>query len=184
MNTGISDDRYALIQRLLHWLIALIVLGMLISGWIILEFGRKDFPKGVYSQIYDLHKSAGVIALVLMLLRVVVRLIHGAPAPHPALTSWQRSLSSIVHHSFYLLLIIQPILGLVGTWTFPAPVPILDALGVDNPFSKDRDLSGTLFFLHEIVGKALTALVVLHLCGAFMHIFKRDGVFRRMGLGR
>ena len=182
MNTGITDERYALIQRLLHWLIALIVLGMLISGWIILEFGRKDLPKGVYSQIYDLHKSAGVIALALMLVRVAVRLVHGAPAPHPVLTSWQRTLSSFVHHSFYLLLIIQPILGLIGTWTFPAPVPILDALGIDNPFSKDRDLSGTLFYLHEIAGKALTALLLLHLCGAFMHIFRRDGVFRRISL--
>jgi len=178
-----TDERYALIQRLLHWIIAFLVLGALAGGWIIHEFKAKDFPKGVYSQIYDLHKAVGFIVLMLMVCRIFTRVIYGAPTPHPGLANWQRVASNIVHFGFYALLIVQPILGIIGVWTFPAPIPILDTL-IDNPLTKDRALSSTVFDLHEIVGKILIALAVLHIGGAFMHIFKRDGVFRRMGFGK
>jgi cytochrome b561 len=176
-----ATDRYALIQRVLHWLIALIVLGLLGGGWIMTHMKAADLPDGLYSSIYDLHKSVGVVVILLMLMRIIARLIHGAPAPHPSLADWQRKVSGIVHAAFYALLVAQPIIGLLGTWSFPAPVPILDALGIDNPMTKDRELSGTLFTLHEIAGKALIALAILHIGGALMHVFKRDGVMRRMG---
>ena len=175
-------ERYALTQRLLHWIIAFLVLGALVGGWVIHEFSPKDFPKGVHSQIYDLHKAVGFIVLMLMLCRIIARLIHGAPAPHPGLANWQRTASSIVHIGFYGLLILQPILGILGVWSYPAPIPILDSL-IDNPLTKDRDFSKTLLNLHEIVGKVLIVLTILHIGGAFLHIFKRDGVFSRMGLG-
>ncbi len=184
MNTTLTDDRYALIQRYLHWIIAVLVLGMLISGWIMHEFKSKDFPKGVYSMIYDNHKSIGVIVLVLMTIRIITRLAHGAPAPHPSLATWQRVTSGVVHYGFYILLIAQPVIGLIGTWSFPAPVPVLDSLGIDNPFSKDRDLSKLLFYWHDIIGRVLAAFVVLHIAGAVSHILKRDGIFRRMGFGK
>ena len=177
-----TNDRYALTQRLLHWIIAFLVLGALTGGWIIEEFSRKDFPKGVYSQIYDLHKAVGFIILMLMLCRIIARLVHGKPAPHPGLASWQRTASSVVHTAFYILLVVQPILGIVGVWSFPAPIPVLDSL-IDNPLTKDRDLSKMVLNLHANVGKALIALAVLHIAAAFMHIFKRDGVFSRIGLG-
>ena len=178
-----NDERYALTQRLLHWIIAVLVLGALTGGWIIHEFTRKDFPKGVYSQIYDLHKAVGFIILMLMLCRIIARLIHGAPAPHPGLANWRRIAKDIVHNSFYVLLILQPVLGIVGVWAFPAPIPILDSL-VDNPLTKDRDLSKTVLDLHKIIGKVLMALTLIHIGAAFQHIFKRDGVFRRMGFGK
>jgi len=87
MTTGMTEERYALIQRLLHWLIAFMVLGLLVGGWIMHEFKAKDLPKGLYSQIYDLHKSIGVVVLLLMAFRIIARLIHGAPAPHPSLAN-------------------------------------------------------------------------------------------------
>lgn len=177
-----TNDRYALTQKLLHWIIAFLVLGALTGGWIIHEFTRKDFPKGVYSQIYDLHKAVGFIILMLMLCRIIARLVHGKPAPHPGLANWQRIASTFVHTAFYVLLIVQPILGIMGVWSFPAPIPVLDSL-IDNPLTKDRDLSKTSLNLHAIVGKALIALTILHIGGAFLHIFKRDGVFSRMGFG-
>jgi len=179
-----THDRYAFTQRLLHWLIALMVLGLLAGGWIMTHMKAKDLPDGLYETIYANHKNFGVIVLVLMALRIIARLVHGAPAPHPGLANWQRTASSVVHIGFYALLIVQPVLGLIGTWSFPAPVPILDGLGIDNPLVKDRDLSGTLFDLHEIIGKVLIVLAILHIGGALMHIFKRDGVFRRMSLGK
>ena len=87
-----------------------------------------------------------------------------------------------MHTAFYVLLVVQPILGIIGVWTYPAPIPILDTL-IDNPLTKDRELSETLLDLHKIAGKVLIALAVLHIGAAFLHIFKRDGVFRRMGFG-
>lgn len=178
-----TDARYALIQRLLHWIIAVLVLGALVGGWVIGHFSGKDFPKGVFNQIYDLHKAVGFVILLLMLCRVLARLAYGQPAPHPGLATWQRTASGIVHYGFYALLIAQPVLGIIGVWTYPAPIPVLDSL-IDNPLTKDPELSKILLNLHEIVGKALIVLTILHIGGAFLHIIKRDGVFTRIGFGR
>lgn len=178
-----TEERYSLIQRLLHWAIALLVLGALAGGMVMDNFKAKDLPPGLYNQVYDLHKSVGVVVLALMIVRIAVRLSHGAPAPHPALADWQRLASNIVHFGFYALLIVQPVLGVIGVWAFPAPIPIFDSLGLDNPLTKDRELSKTVLELHEIFGKALIALALLHIGGAAMHILKGDGVMRRMGFG-
>lgn len=176
-------DRYALIQRLLHWTIAVLVLGALVAGWIMDEFKAADLPDGLYEWIYARHKDTGVAILLLMACRIVARLIHGAPPPHPVLPDWQRRLAGTVHALFYVLLVVQPLLGLMGTWSYPAPIPVLDALGIPNPLAKDRELSGLLFDLHGIVGQALMILAVLHIAGALSHLFRGDGIVARMGFG-
>lgn len=179
--------RYSLIQRLLHWTIALLVIGALAAGSLLDQLPNGDLK----NQLYATHKAVGVTILGLMLLRVLVRLFAGAPALPRAVPWSQRMIAGLSHAAFYALLIAMPIIGWAATASFPAPVPFFglvelnEALNIKAIFPADREFSKELFWLHEIIGKVLIAMVALHVLAALHHgIVKKDGVMRRMWFGK
>ena len=172
-----TTDRYTLIQRILHWTIALAVIGSLIGGQLIgwLENGPLK------TQIYFLHKSTGILILGLMLLRVLTRLKFGAPALPVEVPGWQRKVSGATHFLFYALLVIMPLIGWAATSAYPAPLPFFGLFEVPSLIGENRALSEQLYEIHEIMGKVIFALIVLHIGAALHHTFiKKDGVLRRM----
>ncbi len=172
-----STARYAFIQKLLHWLIALSVIGALAAGKLIDFVGNGDFKNMLYAN----HKATGFLILGLMILRLVVRMIYGAPGHGPAIARWQQTAASATHTLFYILLILMPVIGWAATSAFPAPLPFFGLFEVPPLIGKDRELSKQLFEIHEIMGNVIIALALTHIGAALYHGFiLKDGVLRRM----
>ncbi len=173
----VTDQHYTFIQKALHWLIALTVLGALGVGAALDWLGNGALK----NQLYALHKATGILILGLMLLRLAARFIFGAP-PLPAhVPGWQRKASSATHFLLYALLLAMPVVGWAATSAFPAPLPFFGLFDVPPLIGKDRELSKQLFEIHEIMGKAIFALLILHIGAALQHaLIKKDGVLRRM----
>ena len=181
-----ETGRYSLAQRLLHWLIAILAipaLGVgLTLGWLGFEGARDSFGSDVTNALYAGHKTVGVLLLVLMTLRLIVRLVRGTPPPAPTLTPFERIASRAVHDLLYLILLALPIVGWLATAAGGYPVQFF-AWTLPGLIAKDPALSETLFQLHGALGWVLLALLALHIAGALMHwLIKRDGVMRRMSL--
>ncbi len=179
--TAATPPRYASIQKILHWGIALLVIGALGVG------AALDWmPNGALkNQAYALHKATGMLILGLMVLRVIVRLVYGAP-PLPAGTpTWQRRAAGASHVALYALLVAMPLVGWAGTSAFPAPLPFFGLFEFPPLIGADRDLSGTLFTIHDWMGKAIFAILAIHIVAAVRHAtVEKDGVFQRMWFGR
>ncbi len=178
--------RYSLIHRLLHWAIALIVLGMLSVGMIFmfLEFEGTvaTFGQATTDLLYTYHKSFGIVVLILMLVRLAVRLANGKPEYRPPIEGWERAVSAAVHASLYALLILQPILGWAATAAGGFPVQFF-AWNLPGFLAKDEALSETLYEVHGVVGWLILILVGVHVAGALRHwMVKRDQVMARMAL--
>jgi len=178
--------RYALAQRALHWLIALLVLGLLGAGMLLGYLGfdelKARFGIETTNAIYAYHKTFGVILLGLMVLRLTLRLSLGAPPYREALQPYQRVLSRIVHGLFYVLLLAMPVLGWMATAAGGYPVQFFDT-NLPGFIGKDEDLSSTLFELHGLVAWLLIGLILLHVGAALTHwLVWKDGVMERMGL--
>ena len=106
-------DRFSLVQRLLHWLLALLVIpalgvGMTL-GWLGFDGARDAFGMEVTNALYTGHKTIGVLILALMTLRLVLRLTLGAPPPVPTLTWFERLASQAVQAAMYLVLLAMPL---------------------------------------------------------------------------
>ena len=71
--TGIGQ-RFTPLQRLLHWLMAFCILAMLFIG-----VGMVSTVAPKYVPLVSIHKSLGIVILVLALIRLAVRLRYGAP---------------------------------------------------------------------------------------------------------
>lgn len=184
--------RYNLIQRLLHWAVALAVLGMLAGGitmWLV------DTGKGVYqglvdtfgpdmtNTIYMLHKSFGVVILALMVPRILAKLAFRKPDYAVPLTGFERGASGAVHGLLYVALVAMPVAGWLATDLSDYPVEFFGSV-IPGMLTKDAELGATLYEVHGALGFAILVLVAVHIGAALMHgLVKRDGVLSRMGFG-
>jgi cytochrome b561 len=178
--------RYPLIHRLLHWAIAVVVLGTLSVGMIFmfLEFEGTlaTFGQPMTDLLYTYHKTFGIVVLTLMLLRLGVRLAFGKPAYRPPIAAWERAVSTTVHASLYGLLIVQPMLGWAATAAGGYPVQFF-GWTLPGLLSKDEALSERLYGVHGLFGWLILILAALHIAGALRHwLIKRDQVMTRMAL--
>ncbi len=170
-----SNDRYGWPAMALHWLHACLVLGLLFVGWTMV-----DLPKGAErSATYALHKSFGLCALALILIRLAWRFYRTPPAAAAHLKPWERRLSIGVHHALYLLLLLAPLAGYLSASFTKYPMKffgiVLPALAWP-----DETLNSIFNNLHKGAVWALMFLVFLHIAGALHHALRRDGVLSRM----
>lgn len=183
-----TPPRYALVQRLLHWLIVVLVLLALIAGGTIGYFGfgglRDLFGPAGTDLVYTTHKTLGVLILGFMVLRILARLGLGKPAYAEPLPAPQRIASQTVHALFYVLLLAMPVLGWLATASGGFPVHLFH-IELPGLIGRNKELSEVLFLWHRYVAYALVGLIVLHVAGALYHWrVRRDEVMQRISLFR
>ena len=181
-----AQTRYSLIQRLIHWLVAVVAIGVLAAGMVLGILGfdgvKATFGMDATNLIYKYHKTFGVVLLGLMTLRLVVKRLIGRPPHVPPLARWQRVASEAVHGLLYLALLVQPVLGWAATAAGGYPVEFFGWV-LPGFLGKDPELSKALYGLHGLVGVTILGLLAVHIGAALLHgLVLRDGVMRRMSL--
>ncbi|MEM7683305.1 MAG: cytochrome b [Pseudomonadota bacterium] len=179
-------ERYAFVQRLLHWLIALMVLGALVVGWTFATLEYKGtvatFGQDMTNLLYKYHKTFGVLILAFMVLRILLKLMLPKPAYDPPLARVEHVASNAVHGLLYVLLPLMAVFGWLGTGASGFPVEFFN-WELPKILAKNKDLGTVLFTLHWICGILITGAVFLHIGGALKHwLINRDGVMGRMSL--
>jgi cytochrome b561 len=172
-----QSNSYSPLQKTLHWLIALLVLGMLAVGLYMVHGGGAE---ELTNTLYTWHKTVGFIVLWLVVIRAFVRLTRGAPPPEPSLHILQRIAAEVTHLGIYLLLLVVPILGWVGVSAYNAR-EVVGGLSLPQLVAENQDRAAQILSLHGWAAYALGALVAGHIGAALFHrIILRDGVFQRM----
>lgn len=168
--------RYAAPARLLHWLMAVLIPAVLALGWYMMEI-EDDPGSDVY---FNLHKSLGLLLLLLLAARAAWRLGHRPADLPPSLPSWQARLSRLGHGLLYLGMLLVPATGLAGALLSKSGVAFF-GLALPRWFAPDHGLAEQCFELHELAAWTLAGLVVLHVLAGLKHLLlDRDGVFQRM----
>src|ERR1700712_4464337 len=104
------ERSYVSAARLLHWLIAACVLGLLIAG---LMLRYHLVPKPLRHVVTQLHVSFGLTVLALMVARVGVRFTNPPPQLPVAIPPMERRLAGLGHFGLYALLFAMPVFGIV-----------------------------------------------------------------------
>jgi cytochrome b561 len=181
----VERNRFTLAQRSLHWLMAVIVAAMLAVGLTFMTLGYEGtvdaFGNDVTNALYKYHKTFGILVLLLIVLRVILRWLSPPPPYAQPLTPFERVASRGAHLLFYALLIAMPIGGWLATAAGGYPVQFFD-FELPGLIGKNEELSKTMFALHGYAGLLLLALIVLHVAAGIRHLLRKDGVFRRISL--
>lgn len=183
-----SRDRYTSVAIILHWLIAVMVIGQLAGGLYMNKL--PDTEAALKFELFQLHKSFGITILLLTLVRLGWRLTHKAPPLPAAMAGWEKLAARGAHVGFYILLIALPLVG----WAVVSSSPLADSVqtylfGVIHwphlPFfdgvSDRKALSHDIAEIHEYLGFAMIGLIALHVGAALKHQFvNRDTVLAHM----
>ncbi|MDW4497871.1 cytochrome b [Sulfitobacter sp. D35] len=172
-----SSDRYGPIERLLHCVVAFIVIFLLLTGLF-----ADVLPRGALrAQLYDIHRGLGVLAIPVFAARLVWRAIDTLPDPAGNLSRLERRLSNIVHAALLALVVIQPVTGIAMYTLEGEAIAVFMLFSVPEASIRAPDAAALLRWIHETGAIALYVVLALHVGGALKHLLvKRDGVFARM----
>lgn len=101
------QKRYSPVGVAFHWTVAALILFQLWWGW---RTGR--LPVGhAKLEAYELHSQAGLLILVLTLLRMAWRTAIPGPVNDADKPGWQSTAAHITHYAFYACLLGLPLSG-------------------------------------------------------------------------
>jgi cytochrome b561 len=176
---GEASDGYSATQKVLHWVIAVLIAVMVPVG---IGIANLLEPGPVTNILYEVHKSIGVTVFSLALVRILVRWRRGAPPVVPGLPSWQRAAAYSSHYALYLLIVLVPLTGWAATSVCCAPVNWFWTVPVTLPLSGGgMEASEPIFQVHRALALTLTGIVLIHAGAALHHHFvRRDRTLARM----
>ncbi len=169
-------DRYHPIAMLLHWVMAIAIIGSFCMG-----LYMTDLPFSPQRlKLYNWHKWAGVTILTLAALRLLWRLTHRPPAD-PPMPVWQRAAAHATHTLLYVLFFAIPLVGWAYSSAAGFPIVWFGVLPLPDFVPVNKELAEAIKPWHGWLAYALAALVLVHIAGALKHqIIDRDGLLSRM----
>lgn len=171
-----TNDRYTPVAVALHWLIALLVVGLWIVG-----ATMEDYPDSIKWTAYGLHKATGILVLTLTLVRLAWRATHKPPMLPERLPRWQKIASALTHYALYAILLAMPLSGWAMSSAGGYPVSVYGLFTLPNLVAKDKQLGEFFYETHELLANGILVLVAVHTIAALLHhYYHKDNVLRRM----
>lgn len=173
-----TNHRYHGLSILLHWLMALLVLGLFGVGFWMVDL---TYYSAWYKTAPHYHKSVGILLALLLLVRLAVLFTKRKPAPLASHSKVVQRASKVTHLLLYLLLFFIVVTGYLISTADNRGIEVFNWFvvpGFGEFFDQQADRAG---FLHEWFAYSLIALVVLHALAALKHHFiDKDATLKRM----
>lgn len=186
MRSAAAITRYDPVAMLLHWAIALLILGDFALAQSFARFNPGDAL--YFTSAYDLHMAVGLCVVLLSVARIARRLTH-RPPPLPEMALSLRLLARVSHSLLYIFMLAVPLTGwlilslrhqatsVFGLFRWAWPLPVIVTMSHPNRVT----LHDALLPAHIWMSYAGMCLVGAHVLAALYHHFaRRDEVLRRM----
>ena len=172
-----TKDSFGLIAKTFHWVMAILILMMLTMG-----FKMGMIPSGPDKiWVITLHKSTGILILMLALARLIWRFISPRPDAVPTIKWWEDRLANIVHFLLYVVFIGMPLSGWLMSSAGDFPAGFFGLFYLPHVIPKNQHVFHLAREAHSWMAFGLIGLLAMHFAGAFIHHFlDHDATLRRM----
>jgi len=172
-----TNTRYGLIAILFHWVMALLIIGLLILGWVMVRL-----PIGLEKlRFFGWHKEYGLLVLLLAILRIAWRLSQVVPILPAHLAHWEKWAAHAVHYLFYIFMFLMPISGWLITSATGLPASFFGIVVFPDLVAPNEQLRQWFIWIHQWSGYGLVVIILLHISAALQHHFiYKDDILRRM----
>lgn len=174
-----SPTAFGRTSRVLHWTMALLIVVLLILGTVL----TRIQPNLSTLWLYGLHKTLGLTALGLGLVRLIWHRISPPPPPLGPAAHWQNRAARATHRALYVLMLAIPLSGWIASSATGLDVVIFGQITLPAIAPTSEAIENAGFAVHGVLTKLLMALLTLHIAGAVLRAVKRDGSLSRM-IGR
>ncbi|WP_419903701.1 cytochrome b [Kiloniella sp.] len=172
-----SPDKYGAVTKFLHWFTAILIIGHIPFGW-----WMGTLPVSLEKVWhYNLHKSLGIVILVLVLLRILWRYISPPPPPPNTVKNIEKIAAHTVQYGLYAALVAQPVVGIIHSWASGYPIVFFNSYTIPNLISSNKTIADWLSTTHFLLGWGIAALIVVHISAALKHHYlDKDLILVRM----
>ena len=177
MTAQINKKSYSLSTKLLHWLIAGHMIGLIVSGWWIVDL---SFYSSWYYLAPTLHKSFGAVVFLMGLL-LLLNKFRKRPPPLESHTKLEKLASKFAHLLLFASLLTIPITGYIFTTFTGQNVSIFNIFDIPAVLVTSEKIRDLAIEFHIYASYGIAVVVVAHAGGALKHHFlDRDRTLRRM----
>ena len=162
---------------IIHWVLAVSIFFLFISSWWMLAL-----PYNEYRVLpFQLHKNIG-ITLVFLLLALLYMRLRNPPDPieSPAYTPSMHRAAVLGHIALYVLIILVCVSGYLSSSFSGWGTTLWWLVDLPEWGWEDEELNALFSEIHLWTCWMLLAVIAVHICGAVYHVFRMDGVVRRM----
>jgi cytochrome b561 len=170
-----SSTPFAALSRILHWLMAAMILAMLFIG-----IGMVVRPEH-YHRLVSIHRPLGIAVLVLVAIRLVNRLFNRPPPLPKDMPGPLKAVADASHVALYGLMFAVPIIGWSMLSAGAYPIVLYGSLHLPPIMPPAPPLYAALRETHTVLAVLLFVTFLAHLGAALAHaLVFRDGVFQTM----
>jgi len=170
---------YGAVSVINHWLSAIIVIALLVSGMML-----EELPRGPERlALINFHNGVGVLTALFILFRVAWRLKQGFAAEPPG-PRWQATAARAAHWMLLAAMVVLTVTGPFWEWAEGHDLNVFGWFTLATPMAENEALENVTHVAHALTAKAvLMPVLILHVLAALKRaIFDRDGTLQRMSL--
>jgi len=179
---SVPTQRYNSIAIILHWIMAVAFILMLTSGVIM---NNIEIPQKLKFNMYQWHKSLGIILLVAFFIRITWRIFHKPPQFPAFIKGAELKLAKLGHWGLYLFMFALPFVGwvLVSSSPYGLPTmifgwfewPHIPAIAGNDMVHKIAEEA------HWILAYLFLACILAHILAVIKHaVIDKNNILKRM----
>lgn len=176
MNQITSVKKFSLSMRLLHWSMALLIIGLMALGLYMASIPLESPDKFA---LYHWHRAFGVLAFILVLIRLWVKVRNQMPEMPSTLPWYEHLAAKAAQFILYGFMLSIPVVGYIASSAVPdfPGVPPLNSIwffGFELPlFPVEKDYNTTKFLItiHKYLAYGMITVLFAHIAGALKHRF-------------
>lgn len=172
-----NPAQFALLSRILHWLMAAMLLAMLFIGVAMVS------SLGDYHKLVAIHRPLGIMILILAAIRLVNRMFTTLPPFPPTMSPLERRIATASEKLLYTLMFALPLVGWGMLSAGHYPIVMFGPVHLPPILPADPTLYAVLRKTHTILAYLLFVTFLAHLGAVLFHtLIIRDGLLNRMAL--
>ena len=177
MTSEIKKKSFSLSTKLLHWLIAGHMSGLIVSGWWIVDL---SFYSSWYYSAPALHKSFGAVVFLIGLL-LLLNKFRKRPPTLAGHTNLEKLASKFAHLLLFASLITIPVSGYIFTTFTGQNVSIFNTFDIPVVIVTSERIRDLAIEFHIYASYGIAVVVFVHAGGALKHhLLDKDRTLRRM----
>jgi len=177
MATTNPPAQFALLSRILHWLMAAMLLTMLFIGITMVS------SLGNYHALIAVHRPLGILILILAIVRLVNRIFTTLPPFPPTMSRHEQWIASASERLLYTLMIALPLVGWGMLSAGHYPILMFGQVHLPPILPASPLLYAVLRKTHTILAYLLFLTFLAHLSAVLFHtLIIRDRLLHRMAL--
>lgn len=175
MSATKNPAQFALLSRILHWLMAALIVAMLFIGVSMVS------SLGDYHRLLTIHRPLGILILVLAAMRLVTRIVTKLPAFPSTMSQQERFVAKVSEGLLYTLFFALPLVGWAMLSAGNYPIVMFGSVHLPPILPAKPELYAPLRQTHTMLAYLLFLAFLAHMGAMLFHtLILRDGLLSRM----